>query len=70
LCFLFLQGADGLPCAKSADIDDSGDLNVSDAITLLGCLFRGRPCPLPPFPGCGIDPSSDHLTCDRYERCP
>ena len=54
-----------LLCEKAADFDDSGTLDVTDAIVGLAYLFQEGPPPAEPFPGCGFDPSSDTLTCDE-----
>jgi hypothetical protein len=68
LDYLFVGNA--VPtCKKSLDFDDSGTLNVSDGIYLLGFLFRGGPPPPPPTASCGDDPTEDGLTCDSSAAC-
>jgi parallel beta-helix repeat protein len=65
---LFLDAT--LPCEKSADADDTGELNLADALDVLNYLFlAGAP---PPDPGlaCGTDPTGDDLTCASYDACP
>ncbi|MBI4583684.1 MAG: hypothetical protein HY717_06650 [Planctomycetes bacterium] len=53
-----------LSCPDGADFDDSGSLDVTDAILLLGFLFnRGEPPP-PPSPEPGTDPTADALGCN------
>jgi hypothetical protein len=47
----------------AADSDDSGGLNITDAIYSLNFLFLGGAEPLPPFTGCGSDPKLDALDC-------
>ena len=60
---------DGPGCLKTADADDDGLLSVTDAVRILGFLFRGDD-PLPgPFRECGIDPSEDELSCESYPAC-
>jgi len=46
------------------------DNNIADGIALLGYLFNGATPPPPPFPDCGIDPTSDALECDSFAACP
>ncbi len=68
LMFLFVGGPEPM-CLDAADAEDSGGLNVGDAIYLLSCFFaRGEP-PRPPFSGCGLDPTGDSLSCRRFTPC-
>ena len=68
LTLLFLDG-DPPDCRSAFDGDDNGEINLADAIFLLGFLFlQGA---LPPDPGpreCGRDPTPDTLSCLRT-RC-
>jgi hypothetical protein len=57
-----------VPCADAADADDSGAIDLADAIHLLSALFLGGPAPAAPFPACGTDPTEDALDCE--EACP
>ncbi|MBI4603351.1 MAG: hypothetical protein HY721_15475 [Planctomycetes bacterium] len=66
--WLFL-GRPGPPCVRGADANDSGKVDLSDAVFSLGCLFLGQACPPPPHPGCGPDPTADPLAC-RSSPCP
>ena len=63
-----LLGA-SLRCADAADADDSGRVDISDALTITNLLFlQGEP---PPFPGAqlpGIDPTVDALGCARVQE--
>lgn len=68
LRFLFL-GDFALSCLDSADVDDSGEIDVSDAIRLFIFLFLSGPAPAGPFPTCGIDATADDLDCDGYPLC-
>ncbi|MBI4606255.1 MAG: hypothetical protein HY721_30180, partial [Planctomycetes bacterium] len=46
-----------------ADADDSGTLEITDAIRLLLHLFAGGPAPPEPYPEAGEDLTPDGLTC-------
>ncbi|MEM7167069.1 MAG: S8 family serine peptidase [Planctomycetota bacterium] len=52
-----------LDCATSGDFDDSGSIDISDAVAILGYGFAMGPPPTPPFPNCGVDPTTDALSC-------
>ena len=45
------------------DTDDSGLLDITDAIYLLGFLFQGGPAPPAPYPAPGKDATQDVLDC-------
>jgi len=62
------QGGETLPCAKAADANDDGKVNVSDPIHILGYLFLDGPPPADPLQ-CGVDASADALECDEPEDC-
>jgi hypothetical protein len=55
------------PCPDLSDVDDSGVVDVTDAVFLLGYLFSKGPAPADPFPKCGPDPTPDGLDCGRFE---
>jgi hypothetical protein len=63
------QGTAAIDCEDAADVNDDGRIDLSDAVYLLGYLFLGGPPPAPPFPDCGVDPTSDALGCRRVS-CP
>ena len=66
---LFLgRGAPG--CMKSADANDSGDVDIADGTYIFSYLFVGGPAPPAPFPGCGVDPVPDALSCLVAVECP
>jgi hypothetical protein len=44
-------------------VDDSGALEITDAVRLLGHLFLGDAPPPPPHALAGRDPTSDALEC-------
>ena len=48
---------DPFPCQDAADVNDSEDIDISDAITLLAFLFTGGAALPPPVLDCGLDPS-------------
>ncbi len=56
-------GTGALTCADHGDVDDNGNLQATDAIALLGYLFRSGAPPRSPFPGAGIDPTPDQYPC-------
>ena len=60
------------PCLDAHDFNDDGSLDISDPITGLAYLFSGAAPPPPPFPGCGVDPSTpDSLDCaSSPANCP
>jgi len=66
--WLFVGGPEP-SCLDAADVDDSGRVELTDAVALFGFLFLGRDPPPPPFPGCGVDPTDDRLGCARFDRC-
>ena len=52
------------PCNSAADFDDSGAIEISDLINLVGFIyFRGR-APARPYPHPGFDGTPDDLPCD------
>ncbi len=55
--------ADPFPCDDACDSNDSGTLNIADAIHFLSYLFIAGPRPPAPFVVCGSDPSLDPLDC-------
>jgi hypothetical protein len=63
---LFLGLDHEFDCAKAADVDDSGSLDLSDAIYLLEWLFLDYAPPPAPFPEAGEDATPDDLGCARY----
>jgi len=50
-------------CEDALDTDDTGVLEITDAIRLLQFLFLGGAPPPAPFPGIGEDPTPDDLSC-------
>ena len=53
----------GVPtgCIDACDVDDDGDLLITDAIALLEYLYRDGSSPDAPFPGLGHDDTADAL---------
>lgn len=67
--YLF-KGETNLQCLDAADVDDSGRLDVTDAIYLLLFLFRdGLPPESPWQSGCGTDLTEDSLGCNSHAVC-
>jgi hypothetical protein len=63
LRYLFL--GDTLTCFDGADADDTGTLEINDAIPPLRCLFMDGVPLAPPFPSAGFDPTPDRITCNN-----
>jgi hypothetical protein len=57
------------PCLGAADADDSGALDVTDAIGILTYLFLDADPLAEPFAACGPDPTPDALSCEVYAPC-
>jgi hypothetical protein len=67
---MYLYGGGAKPsCMKSADMDDSGALDLSDPMRLLNHFVRGGLPPPPPFETCGRDETPDGLDCAGHEPC-
>jgi len=63
--FVFL-GNTAPTCLDAADVNDDGELDLSDGVALLNYVFTGGPPPPPPSPedACpGADPTADGLDC-------
>ena len=59
-----------LSCADSADLNDSGAIELTDAILVFQYLFRDGLQPAEPFEECGVDPTAnDELGCTAA-TCP
>jgi len=56
-------------CQKSADCNNDGGVDVSDATFSITYRFMDGAPPSAPFPDCGIDPTDDDLSCDS-SSCP
>jgi hypothetical protein len=66
LLYLF-TGTRPIHCLDSADTNDSGEVDISDAVSLLNFLFTGgAPVPSPGPHDVGIDPTDDALECVSY----
>ena len=65
LGFLFAGGVSPA-CVDAVDTDDTGTLEITDAIRLLNHLFGGAPPPPPPYPAPGRDPTPDALGCRGF----
>lgn len=66
---LFLGGP-APTCMDAADANDSGTVNLSDAVYLLAYLFFAGPPPPPPQPpALNPDGPAEDPTCDGLPRC-
>ena len=54
---------------KAADANDTGRVDLSDAVFILNYLFVGGAVPPAPFRQCGLDPTPDELGCAVYPSC-
>jgi dockerin type I repeat protein len=63
-------GTKEMQCKDAADADDSGAVNIADAVYLANYYFKHGPPPPAPFPACGADPTgTDTLDCGAYAAC-
>jgi hypothetical protein len=62
LLYLFV-GSVSPRCLDALDFNDSGEINVTDAIDLLHFAFMAGAPPAAPFPVFEADPTSDALSC-------
>ena len=70
LGFLFTGGED-IACLDAADANDTGTLDVSDAVSIVLLLFGGdNEPPDPGPPGCDEDSTEDPLDCGEFASCP
>lgn len=67
LSYLFVGSVEPR-CLDAADVDDSGDLEITDAIFSLTFQFLGG-LTIPTPNACGRDPTFDALNCIRYDVC-
>jgi hypothetical protein len=65
LNFLFLGGIKPA-CDDAVDTDDTGSMDITDAVRLLDHLFRSGPAPPAPHPEPGPDPTADALRCRGF----
>jgi hypothetical protein len=57
-------------CTDALDVDDLGNVNITDAIFLLNFLFQhAAPAPAPPHGECGPDGTTDSLSCQAPTTC-
>ncbi len=58
-------------CLDALDANDTGTINITDAVTVLCTIFcAGTPPPAAPYPACGFDPTGDALDCVVFPGCP
>lgn len=58
-----LFGTGTIGCPDAADVNDDGNVDISDPIFELAYLFSGGPTPATPFPDLGTDPTADTIGC-------
>ncbi len=57
-------------CLDVIDSNDTGNITITDAVSVLCALFcPGTPPPPAPFPDCGVDPTPDTLDCQSLPGC-
>ena len=66
VCILeaLFRGTGSNECLDSLDVDDSGHVNLTDAVRLVDWIFGAGPAPPAPVGDCGPDPSADSLDCE------
>jgi hypothetical protein len=69
LGYLFLGEGGEDVCEDAADTNDSGRVDLADAVFLLVHLFAGGASAPEPAEACGEDPTDDSLDCATY-ACP
>ena len=69
LSYLSVGGSPPPPCMKAADANDTGAVDLTDAVVVVASLFSGGPAPATPFPQCGADWTIDELTCESFAGC-
>jgi len=69
LGYLFL-GEEEPPCLDALDSDDSGRVDLTDAVYCLTSQFLAGPPPSAPLPDCGVDMTEDDLGCESFAGCP
>ena len=63
ILLILFQGAPAPACQDALDVDDSGVVDLTDAIYQLEFLFKGGAVIPPPYPGRGEDPTEDSIDC-------
>ena len=70
VAFYLMEGGREPSCMRAADFDDSGWVDLSDAVAGLRSLFvPGAAQAAAPSNGCGVDSTPDLLGCQSYPRC-
>lgn len=60
---VLFQGVPNTVCGDALDANDSGAIDLADVSFLLPHLFLMTPPPPPPYPGAGVDPTPDGISC-------
>lgn len=66
----YLFQGQSVQCESAIDMNDDGAANIADVVYGLDYLFQSGPTIPSPFPGCGVDPTPDSLTCMVGSTCP
>ena len=69
LILYFFGGGLAPLCFSASDANDDGGLDISDMIFVLFFQFLGGPPPAQPYPGCGVEPTTDALDCQFVASC-
>ena len=62
---LYAFAGSALDCEESADADDNGAIELTDAVYIVDFLYRDGPAPSEPFPFAGFDFDADDLGCEN-----
>lgn len=65
----YLFEGETVDCLETLDVNNDGQLDISDAVALLIFLFDAGPPPAEPSPNCGEDPETILYECGSYV-CP
>jgi hypothetical protein len=66
----YFQSGSVPACADAADFDDSGTLEITDLVNLVGFFYLEGQYPSPPFLAPGEDPTPDELGCETPLAAP
>ena len=64
--YLFQTPPTTFACLDAMDVDNNGEVQVTDIIKLTRFIALGDAPPAAPFPSAGPDPAGSHAGCDSY----